>query len=802
MSARRNDPCPCGSGQKYKKCCGLPENAAAPQAAVDPHALLQQAMRHHQAGQLAQAEGLYRQILAVRPKDSNALQLLGLIHHQNGQHALAAELMGKAVAQNPGVAEWQVNLGSVYVALDDWDAAQRHYRAAIRLNPSLAEAYACLGGALLTCNHPVEAAEHLRAALRLNPALAEAELNLGIALHRQGKPTNAATHYRQALQLRPDYAEAHFNLGNAWQDEGEIERAIAAYLQALALRPGYAKAHVNLGNALRRRARIDDAIAHYRSAIEAAPDFPDAYSNLAAALLAKKGGAAEAAIHARRAVALAPHHADGWNNLCAALQAGGDLREAEAAGRRAVELQPGLAAAHNNLGSALQEQGRVDEAIVHYRQAAVLDPAYHAAHSNLLFALNFMTGQDAGQVYAEHLAWGNQRTEDRGQRTERRLDVAPLPSDSSRAPIRVGYVSPDFRSHAVAWFIEPVLAHHDKAGFDIYCYASVAEPDQVTARLHNLVPHWRDIAAIGDDAAAALIRADRIDILVDLAGHTAGGRLPLFAHKPAPLQMGYLGYLNTTGLAAMDYRISDGVMDRPGLTEAYHCEKLIRLPHSQWCYQPPADSPPVGALPALANGGVTFAGFNNFAKITPTMIALWGRILQALPASRLLAPVKDTEVARAAFGRIFAPLGIDIGRVEFLTTLGFEDYLRLHQKVDIALDTFPYNGATTTCHALWMGVPTITLSGANPPMARSGASLLAALGLDEFCASEPGEYLTIAVRLANDLEKLNHLRQNLRAMMLNSPLTDARRFTADLEAAYRRAWREWCAQGNEPAQAP
>lgn len=789
MSARRNDPCPCGSGRKFKKCCGLTESAVAPQPHIDPTALLQQAMGHHQAGRLAAAEALYRQILAVFPKDPNALQLLGLIHHQNGRHVEAADLMVRAVAQNPGVAEWQVNLGTVYAALNEMDAAERHFRAAIRLNPNLAEAHASLGGGLLARNCLQDAIVHLQSALRLNPALAEAELNFGIALHQQGKLTDAAEHYQQALRLKPDYAEAYYNLGNARQDGDDVEHAIAAYSQALKLRPDYAKAHVNLGNALRRRARIDEAIAHYRSAIEAAPDFLDAYSNLAAALLAKTGGAVEAAIHARHAVTLAPLHADGWNNLCAALQAGGNLLEAEAAGRRAIELQSGFASAHNNLGSALQEQGRVMEAIAHYRQAVALNPGYQAAHSNLLFALNFLPGQDAGAVYAEHLAWGgDQRTEVRGQRAENPLEI--------RYPLRIGYVSPDFRKHAVAWFIEPLLANHDKTGFEIFCYASVAEPDSVTARLKNLVPHWRDIAGVGDDEAAALIRADRIDILVDLAGHTAGSRLPLFAHKPAPVQMGYLGYLNTTGLAAMDYRISDGVVDAVGETERFHCEKLIRLPHSQWCYQPPADSPPVGALPALTLRGVTFASFNNFAKITPDMIALWGRILRALPAARLLVPAKDVVVARAAFERVFAPQEIDLGRVEFLATLGFADYLLLHQKADIALDTFPYNGATTTCHALWMGVPTITLSAANPPMARSGASLLSALGLPEFIAGEPDEYLAIAVGWANDLEKLSNLRQNLRTMMLNSPLTDAPRFAADLETAYREAWCDQCLQAN------
>ncbi|MBS4097548.1 MAG: hypothetical protein KGZ83_12020, partial [Sulfuricella sp.] len=272
-------------------------------------------------------------------------------------------------------------------------------------------------------------------------------------------------------------------------------------------------------------------------------------------------------------------------------------------------------------------------------------------------------------------------------------------------------------------------------------------------------------------------------ILVDLAGHTAGGRLGIFARRPAPLQMTWLGYLNSSGLAQMDYRISDALADPPG-AERYHTEKLLRLPHAAWCYRPPADAPEPGEVPSAASGRVTFGAFNNFAKTTPEMLALWARILAALPGSRLLVLAKDTGVAQ----RAFAAQGVAAERLDIRPTCSFGEYLALHREVDIVLDSYPYNGATTTCHALWMGIPVVSLSGTYPPASRSGASLLATLGLDELCAATPDDYVAIAVRLAQDVERRRELRKNLREQMRRSPLADAARFTAALEAAYRSAW--------------
>lgn len=752
MTIGRNDPCPCGSGKKYKKCCGVVDTSPAPRPTAEPDTLLQQAMRLHQNGQLMQAEAVYRQLLALRPGDASALHLLGLIAHQNGNQQSAVELMGKALAQNPNVAEWQFNLASAYAAL----------------------------------GRPADAESHFRAALGLRADMVEAAFRLGIALYDQGRYPEAAEAYRHALRLRPAYPEACYNLGNALAAAVNPDAAMDAYRQALALRPAYPQAHANLGNTLRHRGRLAEAIQHYRSALAISPEYPDALANLAGALLALPGGAAEAAQLARRAVELDPNHGEAWNNLCAALQGQGRLDEALAAGQRAVAVRPDYALAWNNLGSAWQDQARIVDALNCYRRAVELDPGYAAAHSNSLFALNFLAERDGVAILAEHRGWA-QRHATVGHVAG---DFRPT-ADAVGRPLRIGYFSPDFRDHAVAWFIEPILASHDKAHFETYCYAAVAAPDATTARLQGLVPHWRDIAGLTDDEAAQLIHHDAIDILVDLAGYTAGGRLGIFAKKPAPLQMTWLGYLNTSGLAEMDYRISDAIADPPG-AEAYHTEKLLRLPHAAWCYRPPAEAPEPGAVPQLAAGHVTFAAFNNFAKTTPETLALWGRILVETPGSRLVVLAKDAVVARRAYAAAFEPLGIDMGRLEIRPTCSFPEYLALHREVDIALDSYPYNGATTTCHALWMGVPVVSLSGVYPPAARSGASLLATLGLAELCAATPEDYVAIAAGLAYNPDKLRELRGNLRERMRHSALTDASRFTAALEAAYRVAWEGWC----------
>ena len=544
-----------------------------------------------------------------------------------------------------------------------------------------------------------------------------------------------------------------------------------------------------------------------------------------AAECAAAGNHAAAAKLYRESLKLWPQDARVWCNLGAELDAIGQTAEAERAYRRALELDPALAQAWYNLGRLLQEDGRAAESESCYRAAAVLVDAgtnlplwlllynnwgllrygqgrpqeavalyrdalaIHAEAtdlgSNLLFALNSVPGLDPRQVRDEHAAWG--RLHARAQYAHARPAAAQV--------IRLGYVSADFCSHALAPFIEPVLSRHDRSQFRVFCYNNGRNRDAVTERVQAGADVWRDIQAWGDDAAAQAIRTDRIDILIDLSGHTSGNRLLLFARKPAPVQLSYLGYLNTTGMAAIDYRITDACADPVGPSDKAHTERLLRLPQSLWCYAPPADAPPVCAPPALQRGYVTFASFNHIAKLNQRVLDLWANVLREVPGSRLLVMAVPDEAAATRIRGALA--GIDPGRVSTLGRLGRVDYWRQFAGVDIALDPFPYSGGATTCETLWMGVPVVTLAG-DYGFSRSGVTILANTGMHHLIARSADEYLRFARGLACDLEGLRRLRLSQRQRMLASPLLDAPAYVQALEAGYQQIWRQWCSQQGQP----
>ena len=369
--------------------------------------------------------------------------------------------------------------------------------------------------------------------------------------------------------------------------------------------------------------------------------------------------------------------------------------------------------------------------------------------------------------------------------------------DNARDPgrrLRIGYVSGDFREHAMAFSLAPVLARHDPESFEVICYANNAREDDVTARLRQSAHEWHRVVGMSDDDMAKRVRGHGIDILVDLSGHTALNRLPVFARKPAPVQAAWLGYVTSTGLAAMDYRLTDARADPPGADESGYTETLLRLP---WVtvFEPAADSPPVAAVPAHAGDPFTFACLNHLSKVTPEFVALWARLLLAVPESRLLFGNAGDPGVQRRLVDAFAVLGVAAARLVFRPKLPLRDFLALHREIDLALDTFPYNGGATSCHSLWMGVPFVTLAG-DRYMARMGASLLEQVGLGEFVARTPDEYVERAVRVARDRDGLGALRASLRARVAASPLVDAQGFVAGLEAAYRGMWRAWCADPN------
>jgi predicted O-linked N-acetylglucosamine transferase (SPINDLY family) len=406
-------------------------------------------------------------------------------------------------------------------------------------------------------------------------------------------------------------------------------------------------------------------------------------------------------------------------------------------------------------------------------------PDYDDAWGGLLFSMNYSEQWSPREVFEAHVEWG-----------KRFRRVEPMPNAASRrgagGRVRVGYLSYDFRQHPIAHFIDPALRYHDRRAFEVFCYHTDVRTDAITARLKGWVEHWRSVPAATDDELEKVLRDDQLDILVELSGHCDGNRLPVLARRVAPVQVTYLAYPNTTGLRSIDYRITDAVADPPGEADELHVEKLVRLPGSFLCYSAPDVGAGSRTPPVRRIGHITFCSFNNFPKITRTCIALWARVLASVPDSRLFIKTHglDDPGLRALLLERLIQAGIRSERVSIAgPTQSHREHMESYGDVDIALDTFPYHGTTTTLDALWMGVPVVTLAG-DRHASRVGVSILSALGLTELVAQTADEYVAAAVRLANNPEELEEMGRSLRQLLTASPLTDGRGFAAKLETAY------------------
>jgi len=532
--------------------------------------------------------------------------------------------------------------------------------------------------------------------------------------------------------------------------------------------------------------RLHQAGALYHQACQLDPGDADAwYMVCYICLLIQNLRGAEAA--ARQAIAIRPNHIDAHTVLGAALTAQHRYSQATPVLEQAIRLNKNNPAAYASLGSTQLELGNPAAAMTCYRKAGKLErnPRYH---SNLLLTFNYFDNDDPLKIYEEHLCWGRLFAG-----PEQKNRDYPNSCEPDR-PLRIGYVSADLRNHPVAYFLEPLLSERDQEAFHVTCYANVAAPDQLTGYLQQRADNWHNIFGMPDPQVAQQIRNDRIDILVDLAGHTAGNRLQLFTLRPAPVQVTYLGYPNTTGLAAMDYRLTDARADLPGETEQFYSEELVRLPGGFLCYRPPGDAPPVGPPPCEKNGYITFGSFNNLAKMTPEVIATWAAILQQLPGSRLLLKTRAfvDPGARERYRIQFDAAGIEPDRVELREPAGtIGEHLIMYGDIDIALDTFPYNGTTTTCEALWMGVPVIALAG-KQHAGRVGVSLLSQVERTAWIAYSPDDYIKRAVNLARDLQDKPVPRGPLRSTVAASALCGAAEFTRTVELVYHEMWEAWC----------
>jgi len=716
-----------------------------------------------------------------------------------------------------------------------YDEMERAARALLLSFPDSGALWKALGVALQAQGK--EAIETLRRARTLLPDDAELPSNLGNLLSQQGRHEEALGCYRDALALRPDFAEAHGNLGLALMRAGRLDEAQSCLQRALQLKPGFVEAHCNLGLVLQRLGRMDEALASFERALALKPDFAAAQSLLGKALFdaahaqAAQGRTVAAIARYQQLLQRQPQHLPALCNLGLLQQGLGRLADAEALYRRGLALDPGATELLNNLGNTLKAQGRLDEALTLYRRAIAARPADTLAHGNLAAALRELGDFDgAAHGYRRILALQPEQRWAHSDLLFLQCHLEPDTAAAARAAaerygatlasitpardgwpdaaeparcLRVGLVSADLREHPVGYFLQALLAALAAQASDrlaLLIYANNAQHDGLSAALKASVSGWRQVQDMSDAQLAAQIEADGVDILIDLSGHTAGNRLPVFARKPAPLQLAWLGYCASTGVAAIDYVLSDPWIAPPG-TEAAFTERLWRLPESFLCFTPPTPALPIAPLPAAARGHLTFGCFNKLNKLNDAVLRLWAELLAAVPGSRLYLKNAQLDVAstRAGLQARLAALGVPAERLWLEGASPRADYLRCYANVDIALDPFPYPGGTTSMEALWMGVPVLTLAGTTP-LSRQGVSIMQNLRLPDWVAADRADYLALAQRHAADLQTLAVLRQGLRARLLRSPLCDAPRFATYFEAALRQLWRRHCDEKKAPNQ--
>jgi len=632
-----------------------------------------------------------------------------------------------------------------------WDEAAKWYGRVRKALPRNFDAVHLDGTRALQQGHLEEAVETLTQARKLSPRSGVCVMRLGIAQYQLGRLPESLASLREAIKLEPKLPEASFHFGQALRRAGQRDEAIAAFERAIALNPDYAEAYDRLGALL----------SGYRGHAAAEPMF-------------------------RRATELDANLTSSWCNLGISLIFLGRLSEALAALGRALQLNPCFDHAHAARGLALVKCYRNEAAVEAYSRSLELNPANPEAHSSRLLTLQYLGTMSRSALLAEHRRFG--------ESVESRTKPAVLEA-VDRSPdrrLRVGFLSPDLHRHSIAYFLEPILTHLDRAAFEVFLYQDQAKHDDMSDRLQGLAASWKNVAGMPGDAVEALLRDDRLDLLIDLAGHTGMNRLPLYARRLAPVQATYLGYPGTTGLTSMDYRLVDEVTDPVGVAEADCTERLIRFAPAGWSYQPPAVAAEPAPAPSAAGTGVVFGSFNNFAKITDETLRIWSELLGSVAGSRLMLKGHGLSAGalQGEFYRRFRAAGIDPERIRLVErTKTVEDHLAAYGQVDVALDSFPYHGTTTTCEALWMGVPVVTRAG-ETHASRVGASLLTAIGRPEWIARDWSEYLAIARRLATAAGASVGPRVQLREALRQSVLMDHPGQAKRFGAALRQMWRE------------
>lgn len=682
-----------------------------------------------------------------RPAHITKLFHDGLAHHQAGNTQEAATIYNKILQANPNHSDSLNLLGLIAQQNCDFKKAEKLAKKAlaIKIDPGF---LTNLGSAYKGQKDYSKAIATYKKAVQIKPDHIEALFNLANTLFENNDYVQAERYFQQTLQFKPNMHEARNRLGKIFNHLADHEKAMTCFSQVLKLEQDNLQALNNMGYSLQELGRFDEAINQYKKALVYHPQRPELFNNIGNVLVRQ-----------------------------------GKFNKALSWYQKAVNAQPDYEEANINLAWTYGQHGLYKESIKCLQNLCNRRTDLHFAYSDLLFNLNYDPELNNKDLFESAKGWWLRFTETAQSHilnNKRQLNIK-----KTGEPLHIGFLSPDFRQHPVGIFILPLLKNISKSNFKIFCYAEIGSKnhDTITDEIMKLSDYWYSTWGIDDDKVAEKITSDKIDILFDLAGHSAQNRLPIMARKPSPLQVSWLGYVNTTGLPVIDYRFTDQIANPSG-SELYYSESLVYLPHGFFCYLPPAECPGIGPLPAISSGTITFGSFNNIIKISEEVIEVWAKILLAVPDSKLLWVSKafaDTQI-QSHFLNIFNLNGVPSNRIEMVCNLPMKEYLATHNRVDIALDPFPHNGHTITCHSLWMGVPVITLKG-DRYAARMGASIMTRINLENHIANSKDEYIEKAKSLAGNIGELQDLRRSMRERLLSSSICDTKQFTKDFENA-------------------
>ncbi len=718
---------------------------------------LQHAIQLHQTGQLSLAEAIYRDVLAIDSKQADALHYLGMLLNQTGNTERAIAYIQQSILISPENAVYQSNLGTIFTRLCDHEKAAAYFRNAIALNPNFITAIINLGCALKDLKKYDDAISSFRRALAINANLPDVQNHIGEIQVMLRKFDDAEQSFQHALKISVQHVPAIINLSTSLKRKNQFEQAASLCRQALLIKPDAWGALVNLGTICFETDQYREAEQHYRNALKL----------LTTAALTQHGDI----IH---------------THLGLVAMKIGRLDDAEREFKESIILNPGNYQSYVNLALAHKALGKLEEALDCLRNAIAIDADQPTTFSNYLITMLYDTRFKREEIYAEHKRYGELFERPLGS-----LTSPPLNNKNPTRKLRIGYVSADFWTHVVNFFFEPILAEHDKTKFHVTCFSNNNKVDSSTSRLMKLADNWVMCKDLTDSELTARIQKEKIDILIDLSGHTGDNRLPVFASRAAPVQMTWIGYASTTGLSNMDYRISDEHLDPLGVTDDIHSEVVLRLPGTGAAFNADPNSPEINILPSLNSPKFIFACLNGIYKINRDVVSLWAEILHDVPNGMLMLGNASDTTATTRMEKLFVDAGIDPSRLIFKPRLAQIDYLRLHHEIDLALDTFPYCGGTTTWHSVWMGVPVVTLAG-DTPVSRCGVAVLRPIGLVEYIASSKKQYVEIAIAAAKNPSMLaktrTDLRNRIRANSAQNPLV----ITKNVEGFYRAAWEAWC----------